>query len=76
MDANQKSAFELVTVTVGLCTVFIAVIIWFIFMVQSGLEKVRLKHETCMVETTSFVRDGNPATTVTQYCEPKGEPVQ
>lgn len=34
-------------------TMFIAVIIWFIAIVINGTERERMKHESCMIETTT-----------------------
>lgn len=67
MDDNQKSAFETLTITVAVTTAFLGVMVWFIFWIQSGLEETRLKHETCMVETSTLV---NGTVVVTEYCGP------
>lgn len=34
MDDNQKTAFETMTITIGIVTVLLAIIVWFIFWIQ------------------------------------------
>lgn len=68
MDDNQLEAFKHMTIIIGIVVPVLAIIIWFVFIVQSGLERTRLKHETCMIENTTSV---NGSVTVLEYCGPK-----
>lgn len=76
MNDNQKSAFETVTVATAIVTVLLGILVWFIFLVQSGLEQTRLKHETCMVEIDYTGEPSNRVIeSVTEYCGPNSKEI-
>ena len=71
MDDNQKTTFETMTITIGIVTVLLAIIVLFIFLIQGSVEKTRLKHETCMVETFYTGESSSRVISrVVEYCGP------
>lgn len=70
MDEQQADAYTVIAFTIGFVTVMIGVLIWFIFLVQAGVKKEWMKHETCMV-VTSYSGVPRAIDEVISYCGAK-----
>jgi len=70
MTKEQADAMVTVSAWILIGFIFLSVIVWFIFMGYQNTERERLKHETCMVITTTHTGP-DPRVEVVSYCGDK-----
>ena len=71
MNAEESNAFIMTGVWILIGSCFISIMVWFIAIVINTTEREKMKHDTCMVITDTYLKDNAPATIVTAYCGEK-----